>query len=129
MTSFRVQDDSAPSFIGVNLAVNTANAKLQVDSGSSPALCVWPPSGKYFCRLDIFSQSGGRFIQTDILPVRDNCAAVSGFAMTVNPTRTINGALPTTTAGFSCTDTDPRSQLGTPKLLLPPCILHTLAYE
>ena len=64
------------------------------------------------CKLNIFSQTGGRFIQTDILPVRDNCAAIPGFAMSVNATRTTNGAVPTLTAGFACTDTDPRSQLG-----------------
>lgn len=49
--------------------------------------------------------------------------------MSVNPTRTTNGALPTTTAGFSCTDTDPRSQLGVSQLPLPPCVLYTLPCE
>lgn len=70
------------------------------------------------CLLDVFSQSGGRFIQTAILPVRDNCAAVTGFAMTVSAIRTISGATPTKAsgAGFSCTDTDPRSQLGETQL-------------
>ena len=88
--------------------------KLKADSGAAPALCVWPPNIQYWCLLDIFSQAGGRFIQTNILPVRDNCAAVSGFAMAVNSARTTAGAAPTlaSNAGFACTDTDPRSQLG-----------------
>lgn len=75
---------------------------------------MWPPNIKYYSLLDIFSQSGGRYTQTAILPVRDNCGAVPGFLMTVANLRTTAGATPTIAsgAGFACTDTDPRSQPG-----------------
>ena len=106
------QDDSPPTYIPQAVA----------DSGASPALCVWPPNINYWCLLDVFHQSGGRFIQTRLLPVRDNCAAVSGFAMTVNAARASGASAPSGTGlsgtGFGCTDTDPRSQRGKPLLEL-----------
>lgn len=105
-----MQDDSPPTYI----APGGSDLQLKADSPSAPALCVWPPNKKYYCLLDIFAQSGGRFIKTGILPVRDNCAGLTGFKMTIDAVRTINGANPTKASGkgFSCTDTDPRSQLG-----------------
>ena len=91
------------------MLLSTATA----DSGTNPALCVWPPSYNYYCVLNFLAQSGGKFLRTNILPVSDNCAAVSGFAMTVSTIRTTAGATPTlSSGGFACTDTDPRSQLG-----------------
>jgi hypothetical protein len=66
--------------------------------------------------LDIFAQSGGSFLRTNVLPIRDNCDAVSGFAMNVNALRTTGTAAPSGTGisgtGFVYTDTDPRSQRG-----------------
>ena len=106
-----MQDDSPPTYI----------SGVTPDSGSSPALCVWPPNSKYWCVLDIFSQSGGTFIRTNILPVSDNCAAVNGFNMLINSARAIGANAPSGTGlsgtGFGCTDTDPRSQLGALQLL------------
>lgn len=112
MRSVYLQDDSAPTYID-RLSAG-GDIKLKADTPSAPALCVWPPNIKYYCLLNIFSQSGGKFVQTAILPVRDNCAAVSGFAMTVNAARAAGTAAPTkaSNTGFACTDTDPRSQLG-----------------
>ena len=120
------QDDSPPTFI----APGGSDAKLKADSAASPALCVWPPNYKYWCLLDVFSQSNGRFIQTDILPVRDNCANVATFAMTVRAGRSTSGN-PTiaSNTGYSCTDTDPRSQSGALQLCascLYPQIPHSM---
>ena len=113
---FHTQDDSPPTFI----APGGSDIKLKADSRTAPALCVWPPNVRYWCLLDIFSQAGGRFVQTAILPVRDNCAAVSTFAMTVDFHRTTGTAAPTiaSSTGFGCTDTDPRSQLSERLLIL-----------
>ena len=88
-----------------------------VDSPASPALCVWPPNYNYWCVRDVFAQGGGHFLRTNVLPVRDNCAAVTGFEMIVNAARA--SLTPSLTAGgFACTDNDPRSQLGEVFLLL-----------
>ena len=110
------QDDSPPTYI----------KGISADSPSGapgPALCVWPPNVNYWCVLDIFAQSGGSFLRTNVLPIRDNCAAVSGFAMTVNALRTTGTAAPSGTGmsgtGFACTDTDPRSQRGASCILGP----------
>lgn len=112
MCALSPQDDSAPTYID-RLSAGS-DIKLKANTPSAPALCVWPPNIKYWCLLDIFSQGGGRFVQTAILPVRDNCAAVSGFAMTFNAARAAGTAAPSIASGtgFGCTDTDPRSQLG-----------------
>lgn len=110
MCTHCMQDDSPPTYI----APGGLDIKLKSDSTLNPALCVWPPNVKFFCLLDIFSQAGGRFIRTEILPIRDNCGAVDGFKMTVDAGRALNGAAPTKISGkgFSCIDTDPRSQQG-----------------
>jgi hypothetical protein len=118
------QDDTAPAYM------STATA----DSPAFPALCVWPPNYNYWCVLDVFAQGGGKFLRTNVLPVRDNCAAVTGFEMSVNAALRANGGLaPSLTAGgFACTDNDPRSQLGEVfLLLLYPCFpltTRTFAY-
>ena len=110
------QDDTAPTYIIPSGTVG--DKKLRADSAADPALCVWPPNVKYWCLNNIFAQAGsgsggGRFDQTGILPVRDNCAAVTGFKMTVGTTaRAASVADLSLTKGFSCTDTDPRSQPG-----------------
>ena len=111
-----VKDDSPPTYIDRLSAGN--DIKLKSDTPAAPALCVWPPNVKFYCLLDIFSQSGGSFIQTSILPIRDNCAAVATFGMTINALRTTGTAAPSGTGtsgtGFGCTDSDPRSQRGAP---------------
>lgn len=75
-------------------------------TGCNKIMCAWPPNFKYYCVLDAFKVDGlGNFVRTELLPISDNCG--TQFPLTVGP------------SGFSCSDTDPRSQPGVQHSSLP----------
>ena len=103
------------------------NLANNMDTVSGSSLCTWPANYEYYCLRDVFNNVGGSFVQTALLPVTDNCAAITdggaGGALTVDPVRAMLGdasyPIPVYgSSGFSCVDTDQRSEVGTMRNLL-----------